>query len=156
MKALTSFVKIFALGVVAVGVIALVIANWSYVFSKNVSGKVIDVKRVTDPTAILGARTTPEQMFSYAVLLQGQDGKLYTATSEDRQWQVVKPGYCVDALLYRYPPWALSKANTFFNATVKDIKICPGETALPTDASPGPAAPPAPGEPIFPPTPTDH
>jgi len=136
MKSLTGFLKILVAVVVLLAVGGLVISNYSWVFSKRVTGKVVDVERVTDPSAIIGGtRVTEAQMYSYSVLIQGDDGHLYTASSEDRQWQVVKKGYCVEALLFRYPPWVLERANTFFNARVKDVKICPGETKLP-DAPP--------------------
>src|SRR5665213_1685937 len=81
-------------------------------------------------------------MYSYSVLIQGDDGHLYSSATEDRQWQVIKKGYCVEALLFRYPPWVLDRAGTFFNARLKDVRICPGQTSLPEN-SPGPAGPPA-------------
>lgn len=129
------FIKMLIVVVVVVAAGALVVANWSWVFSKNITGKVVDVERVTDPTAVFG-RSSPEQMYSYSILLQGDDGKLYASSSEDRKWQVIKKGYCVEALLYRYPPWNLNKANTFFNAQMKEVKMCPGETSLPDTSQP--------------------
>lgn len=140
MGAFTGFLKILVLVVVLLAAGSLTISNYEWVFSKRVTGKVVDVARVTDPTAIIGSRATEAQMYSYSILIQGEDGQFYTSASEDRKWQVVKKGYCVDALLYRYPPWHLAKANTFFNAQLKEIKICPGETSLPMDA-PGPTGP---------------
>lgn len=123
--------RIFIVALVLIGLVVLVITNWSWVFSKNVTGKVVDVERVTDPTAVFGVRSTPEQMYSYSILIQGDDGQLYTSSSEDRQWQVIKKGYCVEAQLFRYPPWNLEKGNTFFNARLKNVKICSGESSLP-------------------------
>jgi hypothetical protein len=139
MKSLTGFLKILVIVVVLLIVGAAVITNYSWVFAKRVSGVVVDVERVTDPTAIIGARATEAQMYSFSILIQGDDGHLYASSTEDRQWQVVKKGYCVDALLFRYPPWILDKANTFFNARLKDVRICPGQTALPE--GPAPARP---------------
>jgi hypothetical protein len=124
-------IKILVFVLLLVGVAALVAMNYSWVFSKRVVGQVVDVQRVTDPTAVFGSRATEQQMYSYSVLLQGDDGVLYTASSEDRQWQVVKKGYCIEALLYRYPPWELDRAGTFYNARVKKVTVCPGQTALP-------------------------
>jgi len=150
MKSLTGFLKLLVVVVVLLLVGAVVITNYSWVFSKRVSGVVVDVERVTDPTAMMGSRLTEAQMYSYSILIQGDDGHLYTSSSEDRQWQVVKKGYCIEALLFRYPPWVLDKADTFFNARLKDVKICPGQTALPEapkvetpapPASPSPSAP---------------
>jgi hypothetical protein len=145
MKSLTGFLKILVLVAVLLVVGALVITNYSWVFAKRVSGVVVDVERVTDPTAIIGGRATEAQMYSYSILIQGDDGHLYASSSEDRQWQVVKKGYCIDALLFRYPPWVLDKANTFFNARLRDVRICPGQSALPE--TPPPAKP---GEPALP------
>lgn len=131
MKSFSSLIKILILLAVVIGAGVFVISNYSWVFSKRVSGEVVAVERVTDPSAVFGARATEAQMYSYSVLIQGKDGQLYTASSEDRQWQVVKKGYCVDALLYRYPPWHLDKANTYFNARLENVKVCPGQTHLP-------------------------
>jgi hypothetical protein len=154
MKSFTGFFKVLALVALLLVVGALVISNYEWVFSKRVIGQVVDVERVTDPTAVLSSRVTEAQMYSYSILIQGDDGQLYASSSEDRQWQVIKKGYCVDALLFRYPPWVLDKAGTFFNARLKDVKICPGQSALPENtqgpAGPPPVAPPTTAEPVAP------
>lgn len=129
MKKLSIAIKTLIFLVVLVGAATFVISNYSWVFAKRVHGEILDVQRVTDPSAIISSRVTEEQMYSYSILIQGEDGRLYTASSEDRQWQVAKKGYCVEALLYRYPPWDLQKANTFFNARLEELKVCPGKTA---------------------------
>lgn len=116
------------------GVITLIILNYPWVFSKRVEGRILAVERVTTPEAIVSGSVKPYQIYSFSVLIQGKDGRLYTASSEDRQWQVAKKGYCVEALLYRYPPWELEKANTFFNARVKELRVCEGES--PPDETP--------------------
>lgn len=102
---------------------------YSWIFAKTVSGKIVDVQRITDPTAIIGgSKLTAEQLHAYSILIEGDDRKMYTASSEDRQWQVAAKGLCVTALLYRYPFWDLEKSGTFFNARVKEIRHCPGST----------------------------
>lgn len=131
MKSVKGFLRTMLILLVLAGAIAFVVINYSWVFSKRVKGEVVDVQRVTAPTAILGSKVSESQMYSYSILIQGEDGRLYSAASEDRQWQVVKKGYCVDALLYRYPPWRIDQGNTFFNARVEQIRICPGQKALP-------------------------
>jgi hypothetical protein len=142
MKAVKGFLTALILVLIVAGVGAFLVINYSWVFSKRVRGEVIGVERVTAPTAVLGNRVSESQMYSYSVLIQAEDGKLYSAASEDRQWQVVKKGYCVDALLYRYPPWKLEQGNTFFNARVEQIRVCPGQTSLPdAEPTPPPAAP---------------
>lgn len=133
MRSFRSFLTWLILASVLGGISAFTVINYSWVFAKKVHGRILNVERVTDPNAIISARVTEEQLHSYAILIQGDDGKLYTASSEDRKWQVAKKGYCVEALLYRYPPWNLEKANTFFNARLDELKICPGENEPPKE-----------------------
>lgn len=142
MKQVKSLMVLILVIVVFVGVAIFIVANYSWVFAKTVDGKIVEVRRVTHPTAVLGSRITSEQLHSYAVLIEGQDGRLYTASSEDRQWEVAGKGYCVKALLYRYPPWDFERANTFFNARLKELRQCDGQTpALPKGAPENPSAP---------------
>lgn len=115
-----------------------VITNWSWVFSKRVKGEILNVERVTDPQAIISSRTTQEQLHSYSILIKGEDGKLYTSSSEDRQWQVAKKGFCVEARLYRYPPWRLSLANTFYNARLLELSMCAGKPLPPSEPEAAP------------------
>lgn len=129
--------------VIAAGAGAFVVVNYSWVFAKRIHGEIMDVQRVTNPTAIMG-KTTDAQIHSYAILIQNEDGKLYTASSDDRQWQVARRGYCVDALFYVYPPWNLEQAGTYFNARLNEMRVCPGKSAPPPEpaqAEPAPAAP---------------
>ena len=143
MQSLKGFLRAAVILMILVGAVVFVVANYSWVFSKRVRGQVIDVQRVTAPTAILGNKMTESQMYSYSVLIQDEDGKLYSASSEDRQWQVVRKGYCVDALFFRYPPWHFDQGNTYFNARVEQIRACPGQKALPDLNAPEAPAPPS-------------
>ena len=118
-------VKILIAAILVVGAGFFVITNWSWVFSKRVQGVIVSVERVTEPAE--------SQLHSFSILIRDKQGKLYTSDTEDRQWQVAKPGYCVDALLYRYPPWHLERANTFFNARIKELSECEG---TPTEQAP--------------------
>lgn len=127
MKPFKTAIKILVLIVVLAGAGIFIVQNWSWVFSKRIKGEVLSVERVTQQTAILGSRVTDAQMHTYSILIQGEDGRLYTSSSSDSQWQVVKKGYCVEALLYRYPPWRLSLANTFFNARILELRNCKGK-----------------------------
>lgn len=115
--------------------------NYYYwIFSKTVKGKILDVQRVTNPTAIINSTVTEAQIHSYSVLIEGEDGKLYTASSEDRQWQVAGKGFCVTVKLYRYPPWDLNKGGTFFNARIEEMSRCgsTAEAVAPTPSTPAP------------------
>jgi hypothetical protein len=144
MAGMKSAAKIFLIALLILGSAAFVVSNWSWVFAKRIQGEILNVERVTNPTAILSSRATDEQIHSYSILIKGQDGKLYTASSEDRQWQVAKKGYCVDAVLYRYPPWDLSKGGTFFNARLRELSLCPGQSAPPAEVpEPPPSESPA-------------
>lgn len=135
-----SFVKYLILAALIVGAGAFTISNYSWVFAKRVHGRILNVERVTDPNAIISARVTEAQMHTYAILIQGDDGKLYTANSANSRWEVAKTGYCVDALLYREPFWKTKSANTFADARLDELSLCPGETA-PPKADPAPPAP---------------
>jgi hypothetical protein len=120
------------------GIGYLIYGNYGWVFSKNVRGEVIRNERVTNPTAILSGRLTPEMLYSYAILIRAESGEFVSTSSEDRQWSVVAPGYCVVARLYPYPFWELEKGGTYANARVEKVFDCPGK-------KPGAAAGQAPG-----------
>lgn len=140
MKSFKAALKILVL-ILVLGLIAIVVVtNYAWVFSKRVKGEIVTVERVTESTAVLSNRVTDAQMHTYSILIRSEDGKLYTTSSEDSQWQVAKAGFCVEALLYRNPPWNLDKANTFFNARILQLNDCPGKTALaaPVESTPAP------------------
>lgn len=139
MKQVKSFVWLLLAVVVLVGGGAFMVSNYSWVFSKRVKGKILAVKRVTEPTAILGSKITAEQLHSYSVLIQGDDGELHQASSEDRQWEVATAGYCAEALFYRYPFWDLKNAGTFFNARLLKLVMCDGQ-AVPANPAGQPPA----------------
>lgn len=156
MQKLKGAVIMLAVLIVIVGAGFFVVTNWGFVFSKVVTGEVLNVERVNDPQAIITSRVTREQLHLYSILLHNDsDNKMYAATSEDPQWQSIKKGFCVQARLYRYPPWRLSLANTYYNARILDPSACPvkpsaedEKPALPEDqAGPQPAFPPGPSEP---------
>ena len=118
------WVKRLGFLIVLVAISVFVIMNYSWVFAKRVKGEVIEIERVTEPTAILGNRIKEENIHSFAMAIRDDKGVIHTASGEDRQWSVVKKGYCVEALFYRYPPWDLSKGDTFFNARVISMSDC--------------------------------
>ncbi len=140
MSTLKSMAAWFLVLLIICGAGVFVFTNYSWVFAKRVHGEILEMERVTNPTAILG-RGSEELMHSYAVMIRGDDGKIYTASSEDRQWQVARKGYCVEALLYVYPPWNLSKGGTYYNARLDRVELCPGKTA-PPDSPPVSTTPP--------------
>jgi hypothetical protein len=155
LKKLKNAVMLLVVFVILVSVGFFVVSNWGYVFSKVVVGEVLNVERVTDPQAIITSRVTREQMHLYSILLHNQsDGKMYAATSEDPQWQSIKKGFCIEARLYRYPPWRLSLANTYYNARILDPSACPAKLPSGDQVEP-PADEKAPPQPAFPPGPSE-
>ena len=155
MSSFKSAIKLFIVLIILVAAATISIVYYPWVFSKRVKGEIMGVERVTESTAILSARVTDAQMHSYSILIRGEDGKLFTTSSEDAQWQVAKVGYCVEARLFRNPPWAINKANTFFNARILELSLCKGRAAPTYDnpVVPAPAEAPAaaPAEPTAPP-----
>ncbi len=125
MKTLWTSLKltIFLITFVALGAVLVIYYPW--IFGKTVQGEIIEVERVTMPSAVIG-QVTKFQMHSYAVLIQDQSGEMYTSSSEDRRWEVAKKGMCVISLFYRHPPWRLSSAGAFYNARVQRIFRCQG------------------------------
>jgi hypothetical protein len=111
------------------------IAQYSWIFAARVEGTVLEVARVTDPTAIIG-RVSNEQMFSFSLMIKDKEGQIFTASTEDRQWQVIKKGCEVQATLYRYPFWNLDKGGTFFNARVTKVLNCPEVPATESHSNP--------------------
>lgn len=136
MAGVKTVLKVAVVLIIMAGALWFLFAKWSWIFSKHVSGVIVSVERVTEPEAMIGSRLTKAQIHSYAVLIRTPDGKLYASSSEDRQWQVAKAGYCVEALLFTYPPWEFGKSGTYFNARLKELKICDGEPPAPGSAVP--------------------
>lgn len=83
-------------------------------------GEVVAVEKVNSSAITLvpnsGDNLNP-QVFSFSVGIKSNtDGEIFMASSEDRQWAAVKPGNCVVAVYFPYPPWQVLKANTSHNA----------------------------------------
>lgn len=104
------------------------IQYYSYVFARHVTGEVVAIDRVTQPTTIIGGsgQLPSSQVFSFAIAVKDLRGEIVTASSEDRQWAVVEKGQCVDAKYFPYPPWELDKAGTYYNARLLRLFDCPG------------------------------
>lgn len=107
------------------GSTALVVHYYSFIFSKDVKGKVIGIDRVTQATAIIGGSPIPpNQLFSFAIAIQEAGGEIVTSSSEDRQWAVVEKGQCAEAKYFPYPPWVLEKSGTYFGARLMRLYTC--------------------------------
>ena len=134
MKSIAGALRGLLIAFLLVAVTWVVLSNYSFVFSKTVKGEVVEVERVVQPTAIIGNGISPDQIFSFAVMIRSFDGAIYSASTEDRQWAVAKKGYCVEARFYPYPPWNLEKSGTYYNARMVRAFDCKREA--PSDWSP--------------------
>ncbi|MEK7356218.1 MAG: hypothetical protein AAB250_07190 [Bdellovibrionota bacterium] len=139
--------KKFSLGLVVVVVLVAVgfflVTQYSFIFSKTIEGRIIGVDRITESTLIMGRQLSPDAMFSFAVAIEDQETKkVYTASSEDRQWGVAKHCARARAKFYPYPFWNFEKAGTFFNARLLELYDCQkAENAETPATTPGATAP---------------
>ena len=112
------------------GAVILVATYYSYIFSKNVIGRIDNVARVTGVTAMLGNRPLTEgQLHMFSVSIRQPSGELLTAISEDGQWAIARAGLCVKAKYYPHPPWDLKQAGTYFNARLLTLFDCDSPAA---------------------------
>jgi hypothetical protein len=123
MQKIVGAIRALVVVLLLLAVIFAVFSNYGYVFARNVKGEILEVERVTQPTAVMGAMDTA-QLYSFAVAIKEPNGEIITASSEDRQWAIAKKGFCVEAKFYPYPPWDLDKAGTFFNARLIKLSEC--------------------------------
>lgn len=109
-------------------VIYMFVFNWSFIFKKRIVGELATVERVSDGVIIAGAtnETFPSKAFSFSVAIKDlKTGEIHMASSEDRKWAAAQKGNCVIAAFYPYPPWALSKGTTDFNARlIQNFQTC--------------------------------
>ncbi len=130
------FSRVAMIVILSIIVIYVLIVQWSWIFSKTIIGRIEAVEKAATPIAVIGeagghGTVGSRDMFSFAVAIRQDDGKIITASSEDRQWAVVKVGICVRAVYYPYPPWDLDKGGTYFNARLKEQFDCPNQNQNP-------------------------
>ncbi len=98
---------------------------YSFIFARRVVGEVVDVQKIELTAAIV---TRPQGdvpfMHSFAIAVKESTGEIVTASSEDRQWAVVKAGQCIEARYFPYPPWNLQKSGTYFGARLLKLAEC--------------------------------
>jgi hypothetical protein len=125
MKLKLSLLSLF-LVLVAAGYVS--VRYYSYIFARDVKGKIVAVDNAMQTTTIvqgLPGEKLPSQIFSYAVGIQDEKGEIVTASTEDRQWAVAKKGQCAEAKFMPYPPWDLTRAGTYFGARLLKLSECP-------------------------------
>lgn len=148
MQGFKKFVYLLLLVIFVIAVGWVVEHNYSLIFSRSVSGEVVDVQHVNSNVAVVNqAGDQNDALFSFAIAIRDEKGVIYTASSNDRRWAVVKPGFCADVVFYPFPPWDLSNSGTYSNARLIHMRDCPpglGKGAAPTEASPEAATPAAP------------
>lgn len=105
----------------------LVVQNYSFIFSRKVTGLIISADRVPVNISLLqgsGDNMNP-QMFSFAIAIRQDDGEIVTASAEDRQWAAAQRGLCAEAVYFPYPPWKLMKSGTYYGARLDRLFECP-------------------------------
>jgi len=104
-----------------------VVRFYSVIFSKTVVGVITGVERVEIPVALVSRSDADitSKVFSFAIGIKDEKtGEIYTASSEDRQWAVAQPGQCAKAEFLPYPPWQLTKKDTYFGARLIRLYEC--------------------------------
>lgn len=100
--------------------------NWSFLFKKRIMGEVVASEKVIAPLAVLNnSQPINPQVFSFSIGIKNDQGQIFMASSEDRQWAAVEKGNCVVAAYFPYPPWRLDKGTTYHNARLlKNFTSC--------------------------------
>lgn len=105
----------------------VLVAYYPYIFSRRVVGEITGVEKVLPAStyvAVSGQDPSPD-VFSFAVgIRDGKTGEIVTASTEDRQWAVAKPGQCAEAQFFPYPPWDLAAWGTYYNARLLKLMDC--------------------------------
>lgn len=100
---------------------------YSFLFSRKVIGVIENIERVQLSVSLMQTSSTDKinpGLYSFAVAIKEKTGEIVTASAEDRQWAVARPGQCAEAVYYPYPPWKLEKANTYFGARLEKLSDC--------------------------------
>ena len=129
------YITIFVFLFVSVVSAIVFVKFYSYIFSKDISGEVMKVKRVTQVTGIISSAKNldAKNLFSFAVAIKDHKTKeIFTSSTEDRKWAVVSEGLCVTAKFYPYPPWNLDKSGTYHNARLLRMRECETKKAKET------------------------
>ncbi len=129
MGKIKKYVNILAVMAILLLLAIGLVSNYSYIFSRHVVGVVENVERINLNVSLLqgGVEANEKlnrELFSFAVAIKEASGEIVTASAEDRQWAVVKPGQCAESIYYPYPPWDLKKSGTFYGARLLKLSDC--------------------------------
>jgi hypothetical protein len=130
-----------------IGIVALVVITvlglwlsttsfYSWANRKTVAGEVVSIANLT-PGAVMtpGGITAPRSTtpggitYSFAIAIKADDGTIYSASSEDRQWAAVREGYRVRATLFPYSPLSWTKQGTYHGARLRQILAAPSKAS---------------------------
>ena len=113
---------------ILITIIAVFMFNWGFIFKKRVIGEVFAVEKVTDAVLLAtgAGPSSTDKVYSFSIGIKDKDtGEIYMASTEDRQWAAVQKGNCVVAAYFPYPPWQISKGNTYHNARLlRNFESC--------------------------------
>jgi hypothetical protein len=131
MNAMKKGMKFLVIFLVLLLVGSILVKNYDFIFSRRVVGQIVDVKQIDTNIALMQVtggqdKLNPQMYSAYAVAIREKSGEIVTASAEDRQWAVAKPGNCAEAVYYPYPPWDLAKANTYHGARLEKLTDCQG------------------------------
>lgn len=131
-NALRGLMRLFKMivGAFVIVMLGYILVRWyPYIFSQKVDGVLQQVKDTQLNVALMqSARSTEDmkrQLLSFSVSIRQDDGVIMTAETDNRQWAATRPGNCVTATFYPYPPWRFDKAGMFFNARLDKQYECP-------------------------------
>jgi hypothetical protein len=130
MSHIFKYFKILLISLFVLVTFYLLIEFYPFIFSRKVVGVLDAVERVNINVSLLQTGNThvnPE-FFSFAIGIKEKSGEIVTSSAEDRQWMAAKPGLCVEARYYPYPPWRLDKSGTYFGARLLKMHDCSAET----------------------------
>jgi hypothetical protein len=108
---------------------------YTWMNRKTVTGEVVSLANLT-PGAVVtpgGVVTNRPNVppggitYSFAIAIKADDGTIYSASSEDRQWAAVREGYRVRATLFPYSPLNWTKQGTYHNARLRQILATPAK-----------------------------
>jgi hypothetical protein len=120
---------------------------YTWAARKTVTGEVVSLANLT-PDALLRSRVNGQAggiTYSFALVIKADDGTIYSASSEDRQWAAVKEGYRVQATFFPYSPLSWTKQGTYHNARLRRVLSIPPTAGSSTPASRTPASNDVPG-----------
>jgi hypothetical protein len=124
MSTLKSIGLVLVLGLCAWGFVE----GYPYIFAKEIEGKIEKVERVQINVSLIQTNNSDEKfnpdLYSFAVAIKSKDGRIWTASAQDRQWASIADGRCVKAKFFPYPPWKLDKAGTYYGARLLEAWDC--------------------------------